>query len=89
MKKKRKCVPEKNYELSLISNNIDVIYSYLRKVVITRFAIKYMILLLLSLLRTHLVQINTHMRRKKYEEKKNTLTNTNYLQQTQFTSYSD
>ena len=48
------------------------------------------LLLLLSLLRTHLVQINTHMRRTKYLKKqKKTLTNTNYLQQTQFTSYSD
>ena len=66
--------------------------------------------LLLSLIRTHLVQINTHTRRtnrdqiwsntphpgsmnlqtNKQEEQtilKHTLTNNNYLQQTEFTSY--
>ena len=35
---------KKDNELSLTSNNIVVIYSDLRKVIITRFAIKYMVL---------------------------------------------
>ena len=44
------------------------------------------VLLLLSLLRTKLVQINTHMRRRQIFFFK-PLTNNNYLQQTVFASY--
>ena len=40
------------------------------------------IIIFITVIRTHLVQINTHMRRTKYLK-----THTNYLQQTQFPSY--